>query len=135
MSILTVESATSFDDFLAQNLDQEMVVKNRVRGWREARDVSAVDYLNAQRQRWQLMQEMAKFMADWDLYVSARGDLRLTNMTGHPTVVLPYTFDDKRGQPRCIMLVGNLFADDQLLSVASAYQQATNWHQRRPKLG
>ena len=135
MSIITVESATAFDDFLAQNLDKEMVVKNRVRGWREARNVSAVDYLNAQRQRWQLMQEMAKFMADWDLYVSARGDLRLTNMTGHPTVVLPYIFDDQRHQPRCIMLVGNLFADDQLLSVAAAYQQATDWHQRRPKLG
>ncbi|MHC5072960.1 MAG: amidase, partial [Planctomycetota bacterium] len=135
MSILAVESAMAFDDFLAQKLDEKMVVKTRVRGWREARKVSAVDYLNAQRRRWELMQAMASFMADWDLYVSFRGDLGLTNMTGHPTVVLPYTFDERRGQPVCTMLVGNLFADDQLLSVAAAYQQATNWHERRPKLG
>ncbi len=134
MTILNVESAMAFDDFLAQKLDEKMVVKTRVRGWRDARKVSAVDYPNAQRRRWELMQEMANFMADWDLYVSPRGDLRLTNMTGHPTVVLPSTFDDRRGQPLCTMLVGNLFADDQLLSVAAAYQQATDWHQHRPKL-
>jgi len=134
MSILNVESAMAFDDFLAQKLDEKMVVKSRVRGWRDARKVSAVDYLHAQRRRWELMQEMQSFMANWDLYVSSSGDLGLTNMTGHPTVVLPYTFDVRRGQPLCTMLVGNLFGDDKLLSVAAAYQQATDWHERRPKL-
>ena len=32
-------------------------------------------------------------------------------------------------------IVGNLFADDKILSVAHAYQAATDWHRRRPDLG
>lgn len=132
MSILSVESANAFDAFLAQKLDEKMVVKNRVRGWREAQQISAIDYLNGQRQRYLLMQQMAEFMADWDMYVSSSGDLTLTNMTGHPCAVLPYTFRD--GQPRCTMIIGKLFGDDQILSVAHAYQQKTDWHTRRPDL-
>lgn len=132
-SILSIESACAFDDFLAAKLDEKMVQKRRVRGWREARKISAVDYLNLQKQRFELMQKMAEFMDDWDLYVSSSGDLTLTNLTGHPSVVMPYTF--QRGQPQCTMLVGKLFGDDQLLSVAHAYQQATDWHTRRPALG
>ena len=131
-SILSVESAFAFDEFLTQKLHEQMVVKNRVRGWLAARETSAVDYLNAQRQRYQLMQQMAAFMADWDLYLSATGDLTLTNMTGHPCAVIPYTFLD--GQPRCTMIIGRLFGDDTILSVAHAYQQKTDWHTRRPDL-
>jgi Asp-tRNA(Asn)/Glu-tRNA(Gln) amidotransferase A subunit family amidase len=132
MSILTVESAMAFHDFLAAKLDEKMVEKRRVRGWRDAQQVSAVDYLNAQRQRYQLMQKMAEFMEDWDLYVSSGGDLQLTNLTGHPSAVLPYTFD--RGQPQCTMINGKLFGDDLILSVAHAYQRKTDWHTRRPDL-
>jgi Asp-tRNA(Asn)/Glu-tRNA(Gln) amidotransferase A subunit family amidase len=33
------------------------------------------------------------------------------------------------------MLIGKLFADDLVLSVAHAYQRATEWHLRRPSLG
>lgn len=134
LSILNVESSMAFDNFLAQDRDKKMVIRDRVKGWREARKVSAVDYLNSQRRRWQLMHEMKEFMKDWDLYVISGGDLGLTNLTGHPTVVLPYTFDARRGQPLCTMLVGKLFGDDQLLSVAAAYQRATKWHEHRPKV-
>ena len=78
------------------------------------------------------MQQMAEFMADWDLYLSAAGDLTLTNLTGHPCVVMPYTF--LRDQPQCTMIIGKLFGDDVILSVAHAYQQKTDWHTRRPDL-
>ena len=143
-NILTVESAVAFHDFLEQKLDEKMVVKTRVRGWREAQETTAVDYLNLQRQRYQLMQRMATFMEDWDLYVSSSGDLTLTNMTGHPSAVLPYSYrkgQSRRGgqpqgqpQPQCTMLIGKLFGDDLLLSVAHAYQQKTDWHTRKPDL-
>ena len=138
-SILNVESSLAFHDFLEQKLDEQMVVKRRVRGWREAQATTAIDYLNAQRERYQMMQKMAEFMADWDLYVSSSGDLALTNMTGHPSVVLPYKFGKdqrtyQKEQPQCTTIIGSLFGDDQLLSVAHAYQGKTDWHSRKPDL-
>ncbi|SVC86561.1 uncharacterized protein METZ01_LOCUS339415, partial [marine metagenome] len=36
--------------------------------------------------------------------------------------------------PLTTVLVGDLFADDKLLSVAHLFQQATDWHLRRPDL-
>ena len=74
-------------------------------------------------------------MGDFDMYVSGSGDIRLTNQTGHPSAVVPYTFGgEDHQQPQCVMLIGNLFADDKMLAVAHAYQQATDWHERHPTL-
>lgn len=130
--ILTVESATAFDDFLNQNLDEQMLRKDRVKNFRSARKISAVDYLNAQRQRFALMKKMAVYFEDIDLYITHSGDTGLTNLTGHPAVVVPYQLDEQ--QPRCITLIGDLFADDTILSVANAYQNATDWHRKHPQL-
>jgi Asp-tRNA(Asn)/Glu-tRNA(Gln) amidotransferase A subunit family amidase len=43
--------------------------------------------------------------------------------------------DGEHPQPVCTMLVGQLFADDKILSVAHAYQTSTDWHSRHPKIG
>ena len=82
------------------------------------------------------MQEMAAVMDGVDMYVTGSGDVRLTNQTGHPAVVLPHDFGgDEHQQPICTTIIGNLFEDDRILSVAHAYQQATDWHTRRPTIG
>jgi aspartyl-tRNA(Asn)/glutamyl-tRNA(Gln) amidotransferase subunit A len=36
--------------------------------------------------------------------------------------------------PLTTTLIGALFADDQILNVAHAFQKATDWHLRRPPL-
>lgn len=130
--ILTVESAVAFDDFISLNLDEQMVRKERVRNFRPARHITALDYLNAQRQRFALMKEMEAYFDNIDLYITHSGDIRLTNLTGNPAAVFPYKFEGK--QPECITLIGNLFADDTILSVAHAYQTATDWHNKHPQL-
>ena len=130
--ILSVESAAAFDEFITKNLDVGMVNKWRVKRFRDARKVTALEYLNGQRRRFALMREMSDFMDGIDLYVSPSGDTGLTNLTGHPAVVVPYKFEN--GQPRCITLIGKLFADDVLLSVAHKYQTATRWHKKHPQL-
>jgi Asp-tRNA(Asn)/Glu-tRNA(Gln) amidotransferase A subunit family amidase len=100
------------------------------------REVSALDFLKSQRRRQILMQEMAAFMKDLDLYVSGSGDVGLTNQTGHPAVVLPYAMTEgEHPQPATTTLIGALFADDLILSVAHRFQAATDWHLRRPALG
>jgi Asp-tRNA(Asn)/Glu-tRNA(Gln) amidotransferase A subunit family amidase len=87
------------------------------------------------------MREMATVMADFDMFVSGSGLIGLTNQTGHPAVVVPYDFgrrdpsaEDQRPQPLTTTLIGNVFSDDKVLSVAHAFQTATSWHLERPLL-
>ena len=130
--ILNAESAAAFDAFLSNHLDERMVRKSRVEGFRKARSITALDYLNSQRRRFALMQQMAQFMDGLDMYVSSSGDVGLTNLTGHPAVVVPHKLEN--GQPQCITLIGDLFADGKILSVAHAYQRATAWHRQHPRV-
>lgn len=105
----------------------------------------AMDFVQSQRQRLRVMQEMAKVMQDVDMYVTASGDVGLLNQTGHPAAVFPYAFGIRTGQngqpqeggkeqPICVTLVGQLFADDKILSVAHAFQARTDFHRRRPTI-
>jgi amidase len=52
------------------------------------------------------------------------------NATGTPTVTLPCGFID--GKPVAFQLAGKHGSEALLLKVAHAYQQATDWHTRRP---
>ena len=55
------------------------------------------------------------------------------NLAGLPGLSLPCGFDDK-GLPIGMQLIGNALREDQLLHVAYAYEQATEWHLRSPQL-
>ena len=52
------------------------------------------------------------------------------NLAGLPGMSIPCGFVG--GLPVGLQLVGNYFAESQLLNVAHRYQQATDWHARRP---
>jgi Asp-tRNA(Asn)/Glu-tRNA(Gln) amidotransferase A subunit family amidase len=85
----------------------------------------AVEYLRAQRLRTRVMQHMALLMKDVDLLVhpSFATDLLLaTNLTGHPVVCAPDGLD-KRGLPRSITFVGQLYGEADLTAASSAWQQ------------
>jgi len=60
-------------------------------------------------------------------------NLLLTNLTGHPCVVLPNGFKED-GTPTSISMMGNLFEEGKLLLVAKAYQTATDFHKKHPTL-
>jgi Asp-tRNA(Asn)/Glu-tRNA(Gln) amidotransferase A subunit family amidase len=102
--------------------------------FRASRFIPAVEYIQANRVRNQLIVEMARIMEDIDVYVapSFGGDnLLLTNLTGHPCVVLPNGFDD-RGCPVSVTFVGRLYDEGTLLAVAKSYQDATEFHKKHP---
>jgi Asp-tRNA(Asn)/Glu-tRNA(Gln) amidotransferase A subunit family amidase len=126
--ILDVESATAFDDITREG------VSDGIGAWwttfREARFVTGVDYLRAQRARTLLMREMSKVFEQVDCYVGGR-DLQLTNLTGHPTICLPNGFG-KSGTPTALTFTGRLYGETDLLTVAKAYQDATAHHKKRP---
>jgi len=52
------------------------------------------------------------------------------NLAGLPGMSVPCGFVG--GLPVGLQLIGNYFSEAQLLNVAHRYQQATDWHQRRP---
>jgi aspartyl-tRNA(Asn)/glutamyl-tRNA(Gln) amidotransferase subunit A len=55
------------------------------------------------------------------------------NRCGFPAIVQPCGFTSEH-LPIGLQLVGRPFEDTALLQIAHAYEQATEWHQRRPKL-
>jgi Asp-tRNA(Asn)/Glu-tRNA(Gln) amidotransferase A subunit family amidase len=73
-------------------------------------------------------------MKDIDLFVApAFGmNLRASNLSGHPCVVLPNGF--RNGLPGSITFTGQLFGEGKLLKVAQAYQKATVFNQNHPSL-
>jgi Asp-tRNA(Asn)/Glu-tRNA(Gln) amidotransferase A subunit family amidase len=48
-------------------------------------------------------------------------------------VVVPHGFNEK-GNPTSLTFIGKLFGEAEMLAVAQAYQNATSWHQKHPKL-
>jgi aspartyl-tRNA(Asn)/glutamyl-tRNA(Gln) amidotransferase subunit A len=55
------------------------------------------------------------------------------NLTGQPAISLPCGFDSQ-GLPVGLQIVGRPFDEETVLRVAHAYEQATDWHLRRPPL-
>jgi aspartyl-tRNA(Asn)/glutamyl-tRNA(Gln) amidotransferase subunit A len=54
------------------------------------------------------------------------------NLTGVPAMSIPAGFT-RDGRPIGLQLQANSFRESQLLAVAHRFQQATDWHARRPK--
>ncbi|MFV1885320.1 MAG: amidase [Balneola sp.] len=137
--ILASEAAAAFDQLTLSNTD-DMLVRQSPGAWpnrfRSSRFIPAVEYINANRVRFQLIQEMEKLMQEVDVYITpsfGNSNLVATNLTSHPTVVLPNGFDEQ-GRPTSITFMGDLFDEATVLSVAKAYQQATQHHKKHPPL-
>ncbi len=138
--ILTTEAAAAFDELTRSGRD-DLLVRQDKGAWpntfRQAQLTPAVEYIRANRIRTLLMQEMEEKLEGIDVYVtpSYEGDnLGLTNLTGHPAVVLPNGFQSADGTPTSINFVGRNFRETELLAVARAYQQATDFHLKRPPI-
>jgi len=131
--ILDAEAATAFDDLTRQGITAGL--NDWPRTFRVGQFIPAVEYLRANRIRTLMMREMEEVMSQVDLYVGGN-DLLLTNLTGHPTLVLPGGFQ-KRGEadmPVSLTFTGRLYGEAELLAVGHAYQQATGFHLRRPPM-
>lgn len=123
----------------------DLVRQDRVAAQNSYRLVPATDYINANRVRLLLMQEMAEIMSKVDVYLLpydyadytpnsvASLNSVVTNLTGHPCVAVPHGFDEK-GHPTSLWFIGKLYGEAEMLSLAMAYQNATSWHLKHPNL-
>ena len=137
--ILSAEAGAAFDELTRSNED-DLLVRQIKRAWpnefRASRFIPAAEYINANRVRTLLIQQMHNLMSKVDLYIapSWEGDnLLLTNLTGHPCVVLPNGFSDS-GTPTSITFAGRLFDEGKLISFARFYQDATDFHKQHPPM-
>jgi aspartyl-tRNA(Asn)/glutamyl-tRNA(Gln) amidotransferase subunit A len=123
--------------------------------------LTATDYIKARQSRSRARQEMAGVLARTPILAmptavipsvpidsgsimvgdkevigwKALGQLtRLACFTGQPAISVPCGFTQD-GLPIGLQLLGPWFEEPLLLQVADAYEQATEWHQRRPPLG
>ncbi len=159
MSILFAEGAASFEELALT--DQLATLKSQVKdAWpnlfRQARFLSAVDFVQADRMRRKVALEMARVFSEVDVLIvpSLRDEqLTITNFTGHPSLTLRAGFVDvsearsdwapdlanplpkfnpPRRVPHGITLLGRLFDDGLIGQVGVALERAFNVVHERP---
>jgi len=135
--ILNAEAATAFDDLTrggGVNQLRAQTANDWPNSFRVARLIPAVEYIRAQRARTLLIREMDKFMANWDVLVSPpfSGSLLVTNLTGHPQIVVPCGFPNNT--PLGLVFTGRLYEEGTPMRVAKVFEQATQWHTMHPKV-
>lgn len=135
--ILSAEAAAAFDELTRSGRDS-MLSRQDANAWpnsfRSARFIPAVEYIQAQRVRQLLQQDMQRLLEGVDVYVSpafAGGNLLVTNLTGHPCVAVPSGFQEN-GAPVSVTFCGRMYGEAEALQAARAYQEATPWEERHP---
>jgi hypothetical protein len=136
LAILEVEAATAFDELTRSGGVNLLKGSSWPESFRASRFVTGVELLQAYRARTLLMHQFEEELGDLDVLVAdGRGGhtLFITNLTGHPQVLLPWGADAK-GRAKSVSLIGRLYEEDKILAVANAIQGATNYHLLRPDL-
>ena len=122
--------------------------------------ISAADYLQAQRARSLFCRQSRDLLREVDVLAgptepvtahkigdskvqvgdSVMGSIpaltqytRAFNLTGFPAITVPCGFSED-GLPIGLQLAGRPFEEETVLRAAHAYEQATDWHKRRPVL-
>jgi Asp-tRNA(Asn)/Glu-tRNA(Gln) amidotransferase A subunit family amidase len=133
--MLNAEAAAAFDD-LTRNGGAEKLTGQAAGDWpnsfRSSRMTPAVEYIRAARARTLLMRQFQEYMSGFDALVSPNNSMTLTttNLTGQPQVVVPCGFPENG--PIGLLFTGNLFEEGKLARIAKAFQDATDWHLKRP---
>ncbi len=155
-SILLAEAAAAFDDVTRSGRDKLLTQQTKddwPNTFRSARFIPAVEYIQANRARTLAMDAVNKVFEQVDVIVAPTfsPQLLITNLTGHPALILPNGVrgDDAPkprvrengevdpggpGTPLSLTFLGHLYGEAKLLAVAKAYQDATGFHLQHPKL-
>lgn len=158
VTLLFAEAAAAFDDLTRSGRDK-LLTGQTAHDWpnfyRAARFVPAVEYIQANRARMLAIEGMAKAFQGVDIIITPTYSTQLvaTNLSGHPALILPNGFRGEDapppittpsgevvsdyggpGTPVSLTFLGQLYGESKLLVFARAYQEATDFHLRRPQL-
>lgn len=155
--LLTAEAAAAFDQLTMTGRDK-LLTQQGPEDWpnafRVARFYPAVEYIQANRARELAIREVSKVFGEVDVIVASTNSEQLivTNLTGHPAIIVPNglrgadappppaidTGDDDSiggpGTPVSITFLANHYHDAKLCVFARAYQQATGFEKLHPRL-
>lgn len=137
--ILSAEAAAAFDELTRSNRDSLLTVQ-RKQAWpnsfRSSRFIPAVEYINANRIRQQLIEKYHALTKEYDVIISPSfggNQLLTTNLTGHPCLVMPNGFNSQKS-PTSISFLGRLYGEAEIIALGRAYQEASGWDEKRPDL-
>lgn len=135
--ILSAEAAAAFDELTRSGRD-DLLVRQVRQAWpntfRYSRFIPAVEYIQANRLRSAMIEEMHKTLKDVDVFIApswSGGNLLRTNLSGHPCVVLPTGFDE--GAPTSITFCGKLYGEAEVLKLAALFQANSDFHLKHPE--
>ena len=92
--------------------------------------IPAVEFIQANRYRMRVMEQMDAAMANLDLFLGANGTL--TNRLGLPILSVPNGFFE--GSPTALHMTGKLFGEPEQFLLAHAFQSRTDHHLKHPVL-
>lgn len=159
LTILDAEAAAAFDELTRSGRDK-LLVSQGPGAWpntfRTARFIPAVEYIQANRARYLAMQMVGKAFEGYDVVVAPTGgeQLTVTNLTGHPALIVPNGFRGADappapkpgksgvissnyggpGTPVSLTFLAPLYGEAKLLALGRAYQNATKFHLKHPTL-
>lgn len=135
--ILRSEAGAFFDELVRSEQVDIMVEQDagsRANSLRQSRFIPAVEYLQANRHRRVLIEQMHELMQDVDVLISptfGNRQLLITNLTGHPVVAVPTGLDEEN-HPTSMTLVGNLYDEGKIITLARAFQERTTFDELHP---
>jgi aspartyl-tRNA(Asn)/glutamyl-tRNA(Gln) amidotransferase subunit A len=155
-TIIKAEAASAFRDLLESGKVTTLRAAADRTGGYAASMVLAVDYLQAMRIRGVMKRAMDAVCAKYDALVAPSRStvsypldadfdksypgffggppvIQAGNAVGQPALSVPNGFGQKE-LPTGIQLTGRVWGEGRLLQLAHAYQQATDWHRKRPPL-
>ncbi|MFX0105316.1 MAG: amidase [Candidatus Hodarchaeota archaeon] len=137
--ITACDMSTFFEELVLNKIDVEPWANSL----KAARFIPAIEYIKAQRYRWFLMEEMQKLFDLVNIIITPTIDYTnifwktssnyLSNLTGHPAVVVPNGFK-KNGMPSSVTFIGDLYKEEEVLRVAKLFQDNTDFHLMKPEL-
>jgi Asp-tRNA(Asn)/Glu-tRNA(Gln) amidotransferase A subunit family amidase len=151
---ISVEAAVFFDELLRSGQYRKLTAATKADRFRVSRFVPAVEYLQSQRLRSRMMQQLAAATASVDVYLapSTGGNPRppgtdnaarpqnrtqqhfqMANLACYPGLALPNGFT-AAGPPTSITFMARPYGEAALLAVARAYQDATEFNRAQPAL-
>lgn len=155
--LLNAEAAAAFDRLTLTGRDSLLTAQGP-QDWpnvfRTARFYPAVDYIQANRARTQVVQQVSALFQHVDIIVTPTMDTQLvaTNLSGHPALIVPnglrgsdapkppkvdsgdYDNIGGPGTPVSITFLAGHYQDAKLAAFGHAYQQATGFHKLHPRL-
>jgi Asp-tRNA(Asn)/Glu-tRNA(Gln) amidotransferase A subunit family amidase len=128
------ETSAAFDDEtragVLSQVEQGPEQSRRPDEIRAGHFIPAVEFIQANRFRMRVMEQVDEALGDLDLFIGS--NQALTNRTGHPVISIPNGFS--RGSPTALHLTGRLFGEQEVLLLAHAFQAQTDFHLKHPPL-